>query len=355
MADSLATGTRSRAYNISYVLAVTSKSTGPLFALCMFYFFGNQWAIAECRFVLYVGCGVTVIASLVQCMFQESKTLGHESEAIQAVPTHAQVESPAADCSEGSLQPRFQAGKFLCIDARWVPWVIGISNILSGLAAGMTIKFFPLFFKNEVHLSPVAVNLIFFANPLCLALMSTTVQWVSRYVGRVETLLLARAAGIALLFIMALSRPHWHHLEFIVPVYILRTALINAPKPLNKSIMMDFVPKASRGKWSAVSSIASFGWSGSAVVGGMMVDEKGYGFSFHITAMAQVVSTSFWLLLLPIIPHEPRQLTPLQYTSVSDCIDASPGLAPATGEDKPADDTGSSRNSSFSDTHQLLH
>eukprot|EP00667_Euglena_gracilis_P011905 EG_transcript_12183 len=331
MADSLATGTRSKAYSISYILTVTSKSTGPLFALCMFYFFGNRWAVDECRFVMYVGCGITVVASLVQCLFLESETLGHESEAIQ-------VESPAGDVNGDVARAKFQAGTFLCIDAAWVPWVIGVSNILSGLAAGMTIKFFPLFFKNEVHLSPVAVNLIFFANPLCLAAMSTVVLWVSRYIGRVEALLLARTLGIALLFLMALTRPYWHRLGFIVPVYILRTALINSPKALNKSIMMDFVPKSARGQWSAVSSIASFGWSGSAVLGGIMVDAEGYGFSFHITAIAQAVSTSIWLLLLPIIPHEPRPLTPLEHTAVPDTVHGP--------EDEPVEDKGSSRNSS---------
>jgi hypothetical protein len=45
----------------------------------------------------------------------------------------------------------------------------------------------------------------------------------------------------------------------------------------------------SRGKWSAVDSIASFGWSGSAFLGGVMVDNAGFDTCFLITALAQCV------------------------------------------------------------------
>ena len=35
------------------------------------------------------------------------------------------------------------------------------SDIILAVASGMTIKFFPLFFQNEVRLDPVLVNLIY--------------------------------------------------------------------------------------------------------------------------------------------------------------------------------------------------
>ncbi len=54
----------------------------------------------------------------------------------------------------------------------------------------------------------------------------------------------------------------------LVGVYLTRTAVINAPGALADSVMMDFVPRRRRGMWAAVSSVLSFGWSGSAFLGG---------------------------------------------------------------------------------------
>ena len=51
----------------------------------------------------------------------------------------------------------------------------------------------------------------------------------------------------------------------------------------------------SRGKWSAVDSIVAFGWSGSAFIGGILVDRAGFDWCFLITAMAQATG---WLVRL---------------------------------------------------------
>lgn len=37
----------------------------------------------------------------------------------------------------------------------------------------------------------------------------------------------------------------WTKLGIIIPVYVIRTAIINSAAPLQKSILMDYVPKAS--------------------------------------------------------------------------------------------------------------
>ncbi len=37
----------------------------------------------------------------------------------------------------------------------------------------------------------------------------------------------------------------WTKLGVIIPVYVIRTAIINSAAPLQKSILMDYVPKAS--------------------------------------------------------------------------------------------------------------
>lgn len=42
----------------------------------------------------------------------------------------------------------------------WIPYLLFIGDIISSLASGMTIKFFPLWFKNELHMDPIPVCMI---------------------------------------------------------------------------------------------------------------------------------------------------------------------------------------------------
>lgn len=54
-------------------------------------------------------------------------------------------------------------------------------------------------------------------------------------------------------------------------------------------------------KWNAVESIAAFGWSGSAVLGGLLVDNYGFGVSFGATAFIQMMAWFPLILLLPLV------------------------------------------------------
>ena len=66
-------------------------------------------------------------------------------------------------------------------------------------------------------------------------------------------------------------REWWPRPEIIVPIFIARTCLMNSSAPLMKSILMDYVSKRNRAKWASLDSVARFGWSGSAVAGGELV------------------------------------------------------------------------------------
>ena len=73
---------------------------------------------------------------------------------------------------------------------------------------------------------------------------------------------------------------------------------------IRKSILMDYVPKGSRGTWNSLDSVTRFGWSGSAVIGGYFVDSHGYGGTFFITAAIQFLAWSLYWVLLPLVPSQ---------------------------------------------------
>lgn len=63
---------------------------------------------------------------------------------------------------------------------------------------------------------------------------------------------------------------------------------MNSVKPLTKSIIMDIVPKEQRAKWTAAEAINMASWSGSAMLGGYLIDKYGIVPSFITTAVLQV-------------------------------------------------------------------
>jgi len=280
-ADSVPRKERTWYFNTRRMLVVSGTMFGPVLAIIIFAIAGDTWTFPELRVVLATGLGFRSFASMILLFFNDSKTLGEESAAI--------VESG------GTTTVKY---------GHLVPYIIIASDFVKKFAAGMTIKFFPLFFKNEVNLSPIQVNAVS-ATTFFLLIFSTYLSGkVSNCLGRVQTLLLAAILGTSLLMCMAVLKSQWKDWRVIVPIYIFRTIFMNSCSGIRKSILMDFVPKKSRGKWNAADSITKFSWSGSAIVGGLLIDKYGYGYTFFITGALQLTGNSILIPLLYIIPSE---------------------------------------------------
>lgn len=77
---------------------------------------------------------------------------------------------------------------------------------------------------------------------------------------------------------------------------------MNSFKPLKRSVLMDIIPKKSRGTWNSLESVTIFSWTGSAAIGGIVVDQWGYRTCFLATAALYAISClpimalSYWNL-----------------------------------------------------------
>lgn len=182
---------------------------------------------------------------------------------------HAMSSQNISEIPYNERRAEWHERAFFCwyMDTKWVPRFILIADMIASLASGMTIKFFPLFFVNETNLSPVQVNAIYVANPFllccvtvctpneqglevefgwsspyarrsslwsgaCCLIVCGCAQWLaqkfSRRIGRIQTSVSFRSCGICLLLLMALERAWWTVPEIIVPIFIVRTVLMNA-------------------------------------------------------------------------------------------------------------------------------
>ena len=201
-----------------------------------------------------------------------------------------------------------------------VPAMISTYEIMTMLASGMTVKFFPIFFLHVLRLDPVHVQFIYLCSPLLTATAATFVTGFSKHYGRIEVTVAVRLTGITLLLLLAClthlteqaQRQHPEDAEathtlwtlLMVAIFLMRTSIMNSTKPLTKSILMDFVPKNQRGKWNALQSVNVFSWAGSAVVGGYLIDKFDFAGIFVTTGLMQVCAIAPLLLVRSRVPME---------------------------------------------------
>lgn len=290
-ADSVPTGDRARIYTLAFTIYVVNSSAGQFIAAGIFYWNGNIWSLRLLGLVILAGLTVAMVPAICTSLFNDDKTLGDESEALLHHRSTCDVEGD--ESPQGAVERQsWSRVTFL------VPAVLLASDAVFGLAAGMTVKFFPLFFKDMVKLSPGVTNIVMASVPLALAPLAFLSQRISKYIGRVQTILAFESVGVAMMAIMGVYPSLWSRSHLIVPIMILRSACNNCCYPLQKSLLMDYVPKETRGRWNSLDSVLAFGWCGSAVAGGFLLDAYGFDSTFCITATFQAVGM---LGLIPLI------------------------------------------------------
>ncbi|KNC81356.1 hypothetical protein SARC_06316 [Sphaeroforma arctica JP610] len=304
-ADSIPSGQRSGYETWRYVLSIGSLASGPVSNMVLFLILGNEWGIKQMTIIFMIGMALHFISIASLFFFSDDDTLGDESDALLDDSTQEAAEAEIIKARLLSAETIRAKGCFSWLHVTHIPYIVAISDVTFGLASGMTIKFFPIYFADVLQLSPILVNFVFVLDPVVEVLLSLTGQKISLQYGRVEVLVCFKIVGIALLWVMATFDSLWiEHPYWLISIYIIRSALINCVVPLARSILMDYCPPNQRAKWGALESLSAFGWSGSAVLGGILVDSYGFDIAFHATATVQLIAWSPLLLLLPLVARE---------------------------------------------------
>ncbi|CDJ56125.1 transporter, major facilitator family domain-containing protein, putative [Eimeria maxima] len=108
---------------------------------------------------------------------------------------------------------------------RSVPFIVSTADLVRSMGAGMTVKFFPLFFTDYFSLSPIQLSILAVFYGLSIALFISIAAKISKYIGRALASQLVSLLG------------------------------------------------TDRGKWSAVETFTSTIWSGSAFLGGILANQ----------------------------------------------------------------------------------
>lgn len=288
-ADSVPTGKRSRIYSLKHSVQQLSMASGPFVNVALFYYFGDEWKLSILKSVLLIGLLISFIGLFTLLLFKDEKSIGDESESL-----------PDQEIITDNVKESVRS-------TRLIPYFLIGSNLVIGFGAGMTIRFFPIFFLEIYHLKPIFVNLIMGLTAIATGLASLLAQKLSMRRGRAETIFIVQITATACLFGLAFYPP----LIVLAILFIARGSLMNAAQPLSRSILMDTVPKHNRGKINALEGIAwGLFWNVSAVLGGYLIDIYNYRITFLITATVYVFGSAMILFIVPLVSREVESIEP---------------------------------------------
>ncbi|PWI48523.1 hypothetical protein CEE45_06465 [Candidatus Heimdallarchaeota archaeon B3_Heim] len=291
-ADSVESGTRSEIYAQVHLVRQLGMAIGPLVNVLLFLFFGDDWSLPVLKSVMVIGIVLSMLSLAFMVFFDDRKSLGSESDKIVEIMDKIQV---VGSTIENNPNKRYV-----------IIVVLLLSNLIIGFGAGMTIKFFPIFFRNIYFLEPITVQLIMGGTGILTGIISIYTQRLSLRNGRAPMIFTVQGIATLCLFIIATYPPVF----LLVPIFFARGSLMNASQPLSRSILMDVVPKKHRGGVNALQALAwGLFWNVSAAIGGFLIgSDDNFRLCFLITGFIYVLGTLPILLLIPLVSREKNHL-----------------------------------------------
>jgi MFS family permease len=328
-ADSLEQGSRSNAYMYLQLCYMIPSLVGPIIAIVMFSQVGDDWTHEQMRPIFIVGLALEFPAAMTLFFLSDDLAVKEEdsdaeedreevddllkkpdvsASAVVKPDTGSTLEPDASprspkDVESNNTSPR-RASTKKKFSIR-IPLTMFLGDLLIAIGAGMTVKFGPLFFKQDVQLGPIAVQGVYIAQMSMIGMFTVTFTKIGSRIGRIQAAFVARVLGLSALTSMSVlcnnNIKNWY---YICPLFAVRSGLMNATYPLDESIVMDYVPSSQRARWKSLESIGSFGWAGSAVLGGWLADKYDYTTTFLITAALQGTGALLHLTLINLVPRE---------------------------------------------------
>lgn len=283
LADSLPSGARSDIYARLFFLTMALSAVGPALNIILFFILGDSWDLGILRIVIFASFILILTSSIADFFMKDKHGLGKESESL--------AYKPLDDSKERS--------------SFTIPIILVASGLIIGFGAGMTVAFFPVFFRNEYGLRPILVNTIYMLMNIATAFSAIAGQRISRRLGLIETIFFFQVAAVYALAFITQYPP----LILLIPLFITRNALMNASAPLNRTIVMDRIAKRHRGKWTALEQLAwGFFWNISAAFGGWIIENYSFKVCFTITATLYMLATLPLLALFGRVEDEGKRL-----------------------------------------------
>lgn len=310
MDDSVPAGKRSDVETANYTAYAACSGIGPVLGYVIFLFYGNNWTIDSMRVVIGVGVVLGQLVIIPQWLMDNNKALGVESEAVHLQERFIQTDgcdNEAAKAPQEENEVMLKNKRTACcglINASSVCWALFIGNTVTALGAGMTVKFFPVFFETACGFDPGSIQIVMGLVQILIVPGAWICQWLAKKIGRLQVMLMCFTIGIACTAALGLAKPFYTVIYIMLPIFMARCTFMWSCGAITGSVVADYTPKNQRGRWKALQAITGMGWSGSAMLGGFLIDRYGYSITFIITAVFQGSILPLWFALLPLVAKE---------------------------------------------------
>ncbi|CAE7557907.1 unnamed protein product [Symbiodinium natans] len=210
------------------------------------------------------------------------------------------VADPSSAVSDASALPQWAQGTACGVQRRWlIPIWTDIMWALTQVAASMSLRYIPLFFRKDFGLSPSWLMVLRFVENVSLAALNFATPKIAAKLGRAWAAVLFIASGGILMIGVACAQ----QVYLAAALFVLRTTMSRANVPCVQSIIFESVLPKHRGRWTAITSFKSATNGAGAWVGGLLADRTGdYRASFLLTGAVHIASSVIFVPVACMVP-----------------------------------------------------
>jgi Major Facilitator Superfamily len=288
--NSIRTGNRSAWMTTRQVVMSVGLCVGPIIAIIIFKIKGDHWTMLDMVIPWNVSLGFTILANIIFLFMHDKWCL--------------------EDTIMGNCDKVVPEARFMCFTIKHVPVICAIVDCVFGFASGMSVKFFPLFFQQAINYTPTELQILFVYGFGFIGVATIMANKVGKKIGRIQTCMLFPYIGLSMLLVIILGKDVYWDIKWLIGIaYVIRTGLMNAPAALHTSVVDDYVDSDKRGFWNSLEFVYGLGWSGSAILGGLLVQKIGYQLTFVATFGMQFFAISLYWFLVPLVSKKEYILT----------------------------------------------
>ena len=272
LADSVRSGQRSTSYFVMSVARNIARTTGPAITIMYFSLSSNVWHIHSIEIVILIGLSLSLPLSVMSWFLVEadadadaaerrrrrsssssslSSKGADDDKSAAPMPADAATEKTPLLLTDDVAIAVAQEDEADIMVRRYtylwlIPYLLLAADIVGAIGSGMTIKFFPLWWKQDVRLTPVGVQIINLISPLAVIASSSCSVLLSRKIGRVQVCMLWNGLGAGALALLVVLYRRGVSVPILALVYIIRNMMVRGTYAVEESVLMDAVPRHMR-------------------------------------------------------------------------------------------------------------
>lgn len=310
MLADLATGpTMAKVMAWQTMVIQVGNASGPLVQLCLLLVVGSSgWSLPLLK--MSVIAGLLPVFIMIPIAFSLRRfELQEQNERSLSSPVVASTTTINDQMPEWA-QNKLMGGR---CQVMWIAVVIiELSFVAVLLVAGCSVKYFGLFFRQDFQFGPVALCSLSASFPIVVAAMVPGCVRLANSLGRIPGIIVMTVAGglFQVLFGRSITP------TMAVVMFYLRHGFMKSRDPLYQAMLMDCLPKRYRGRFGAITSLRSVSWSGSAWIGGLILDHTGSNYRelFEFSGLTICMSSVIVSPLLCLVPRRETPRAALQQT-----------------------------------------